>query len=310
MEQIEKVSKQDVNTKELKNSMLDDFIQFIDATPNTIKTYRAGLKQFFLFLAFKEITYPTREHIILFREELKKEHKATTVQNYIVAIRLFFEWASNRGLYPNVAKNIKGAKISQEHKKDYLTSKQVKRVLNTIKTDSIQGKRDYAIMALMVTAGLRDIEIANANIEDLRTVGDFTALFILGKGRAEKSEYVKVVEPVEQAIRAYLAERDSTSPTQPLFSSISNNSSGNRLTTRSISRICKNALIAAGYSSDRLTAHSLRHTAVTLSLLGGKTLQEVQQFARHSNIATTQIYAHNLERAKNDCEQTIANSIF
>jgi integrase len=68
--------------------------------------------------------------------------------------------------------------------------------------------------------------------------------------------------------------------------------------------------VAAGYDSSRLTAHSLRHTAVTLSLLGGKSLQEVQQFARHTNIATTQIYAHNLDRAKNNCEEVVAKAIF
>ena len=183
-------------------------------------------------------------------------------------------------------------------------------MLSTIDTTTLQGKRDYAIVSLMVTAGLRNTEVSNANIEDLRTVGDFTALFVLGKGKEEKADYVKIVEPVEDAIRNYLAELGATEPKQPLFISLSNNSHGSRVTTRSVSRICKNALIAAGYNSDRLKAHSLRHTAVTLSLLGGKSLQEVQQFARHSNIATTQIYAHNLDRVKNDCEAVIAKAIF
>jgi integrase/recombinase XerC len=91
---------------------------------------------------------------------------------------------------------------------------------------------------------------------------------------------------------------------------LSNNSQGKRLSTRSISGIVKQRLKNAGFDSDRLTAHSLRHTAVTLSLIGGNTLQEVQQFARHENISTTQIYAHNLDRAKNRCEETISSSIF
>ena len=97
---------------------------------------------------------------------------------------------------------------------------------------------------------------------------------------------------------------------QPLFSSLSNNSKGQRLSPKSISSIVKHRLIDAGYNSDRLTAHSLRHSAVTISLIGGLPLEEVQQFARHKNISTTQIYAHNLERAKNRSEDTIAGSIF
>lgn len=71
----------------------------------------------------------------------------------------------------------------------------------------------------------------------------------------------------------------------------------------------KRHLQKAGFNSSRLTAHSLRHSAVTLSLLNGATLQEAQMFARHANIATTQIYAHNLDRANNPCSDHIANAI-
>jgi site-specific recombinase XerD len=59
-----------------------------------------------------------------------------------------------------------------------------------------------------------------------------------------------------------------------------------------------------------LTAHGLRHTTITLSLLGGASLQEAQAFARHANITTTQIYAHNIERANNKCEATIVMLFF
>lgn len=299
-----------VDSQQLNNDMLQSFVEFIDASENTVKTYARGVRQLYAYLYSKGISQPTRQDIIAFREELKATHKATTVQNYMVAVKLFFKWAASTGLYPNVAENLKGAKISREHKKDYLTSKQTKRLLNTIDTTTLQGKRDYAITSLMVTGGLRDTEVANANIEDIRTLGDFTVLYVLGKGRDEKSDYVKVVGQVEDAIRDYLKERGTVSKTDPLFASLSNNSKGGRLSTRSVSRICKNALVAAGYDSSRLTAHSLRHTAVTLSLLGGKSLQEAQEFARHANISTTQVYAHNLDRARNDCEETVAKAIF
>jgi integrase/recombinase XerC len=286
------------------------FIAFIDAKPKTIETYTRAIRQLLNFLSFKGITQPQREDIIAFREELKADHKATTVQNYITAARLFFQWTSQEGLYPNIADHIKGAKISKDHKKDYLTSKQVKAILGSVDRGTIQGLRDYAILALMITGGLRTIEVSRSNIEDLRAVGDSTALYIQGKGKDEKTDYIKIQPQVEEAIRDYLKALGITDQTQPLFTSTSNNSKGERLTTRSISGIVKKRLQEAGYNSDRLTAHSLRHTAVTLSLLGGNSLQEVQQFARHANITTTQIYAHNLDRAKNKCESTIAKAIF
>jgi integrase len=52
------------------------------------------------------------------------------------------------------------------------------------------------------------------------------------------------------------------------------------------------SLGAAGFDSERLTAHSLRHTAITQALLAGSPLQEVQQFARHSSINTMQTAKH------------------
>lgn len=286
------------------------FLEYLDASPKTVDTYSKAIRQLLRFLAERGITQPRREDIIAFRDYLKEGHKPTTVQNYIIAVRLFFQWLGQEGIYPDVAQHIKGAKLTKEHKKDYLTSSQVKAVLKKIDRKTPQGRRDYAIFSLMVTGGLRDIEVHRANIEDLRTLGDSTVLYLQGKGREERAEYVKVPPQVEKAIRASLADRESTDGKLPLFISLSNNSFGDRISTRSISGLVKTSLRSAGYDSDRLTAHSLRHTAVTLSLLGGNSLQEVQQFARHANISTTQIYAHNLDRASNKCESTIAKAIF
>ena len=286
------------------------FIAFIDAKPKTIETYTRALRQLFNYFSLKGITRPRREDILAFRDELKQSHKPTTVQNYITATRLFFQWTEQERVYPNVADHIKGATISKEHKKDYLTSKQVKVVLDAVERDTLQGLRDYAILALMVTGGLRTVEVIRANVEDLRAAGDNTVLYIQGKGMEEKTDYIKVQPEVERAIREYMKALGAADQKQPLFISEANRNKGERLTTRSVSRIVKGRLQAAGFDSERLTAHSLRHTAVTLSLLGGKTIQEAQQFARHSNIATTQVYAHNLDRARNNCEEVIAKAIF
>ena len=176
--------------------------------------------------------------------------------------------------------------------------------------DTLQGKRDYAIFTLMVTCGLRTIEVSRADIKDLGIVGGSPVLYVQGKGREEKTEYVKLEEHVEGAIRDYLAERGKASPDAPLFVSLSNNSHEKRLTTRSISAIAKTAMQEAGYDSERLTAHSLRHTAVTISLLQGKDITEVQQFARHANINTTMIYNHALEKSRNSCSSAVAEAIF
>lgn len=300
------VAQQSIGTE-----LFNRFISYLDTAPKTVETYTKALRQLFSYFSLNGITQPQREDIIAFRDELKASgHKPTTVQSYITATKIFFSWTAQEGYYPNIADHLKGAKLDREHKKDYLTSRQVKEVLESIERESLQGLRDYAILTLMVTGGLRDIEVSRADIGDLRNAGENTVLFIQGKGREEKTEYIKISAPVEKAIRAYLTARGETAEAQPLFISLSNNSHGARLTTRSVSGIVKARLQAAGYNSERLTAHSLRHTAVTLSLLAGKDITEVQQFARHANIATTMIYNHSLDKAKNSCSEAIAQAIF
>ena len=295
----------------LDEEMYRRFVAFIDAKPKTIETYTKALRKFFSFLGEHNINRPSREDIIAYREELKAtNHKPTTIQIYITATRLFFQWAEQERLYPNVAAHIKGAKLDREHKKDYLTSRQVKAILGGIDRTSLQGKRDYAMIVLMITGGLRTIEVSRANIGDLRTIADNTVIFVQGKGRDEKTEYVKLDGHIEGIIREYLKARGEANPEAPLFASTSNNNKGQRMTTRAISGIAKSHMVEAGYNSATLTAHSLRHTAVTLSLLSGKPLEEVQQFARHANMSTTMIYNHALDKAKNGCSEAIARAIF
>ena len=287
------------------------FISYLDASPKTIETYTKALRQFFNYIGVHGIRKPQREDVLAFRDDLKASGlKPTTVQNYITATRIFFKWTAQEGLYPNIAEHVKGAKLDKNHKKDYLTSRQAKEVLAGVQTDSEEGLRNSAILSLMVTGGRRTIEVSRADVEDLRTVGESTVLYIQGKGREEKTEYIKISAPVEKAIRSYLKARENVEEGQPLFTSTSNNSKGKRITTRTVSGVVKTALRNAGYDSTRLTAHSLRHTAITLALLAGREITEVQQFARHANLNTTMIYNHALDQAKNGCSDAISSAIF
>lgn len=314
MNELQQVQRQNNSldvSRTLDFNIFDRFINYLDASPKTVETYKKALRQFFNYLGVHGIRQPQREDVLAFRDDLKASGlKPTTVQNYITATRIFFKWTEQEGLYPNIAEHVKGAKLDKNHKKDYLTSRQAKEVLANVKTDSEEGLRNYAILSLMVTGGLRTIEVSRADVGDLRTLGENTVLFVQGKGREEKTEYIKISAPVEKAIRSYLKARENVEEGQPLFTSTSNNSRGKRITTRTVSAIVKNALKAAGYDSARLTAHSLRHTAITLALLAGREITEVQQFARHANLNTTMIYNHALDQAKNGCSDAITNAIF
>lgn len=287
------------------------WIAYVDSTPKTIATYTRAVRQFSQYLAERGIAQPTRETILEYKRDLlSKGLKPSTINSYLESLRLFYSWAEIEGLYINIAKNIKGEKQNREHKKDYLTADQCKDLLGRIDRSTAQGKRDYAMACVMIVCGLRTIEVSRANVEDIATAGGNSVIYVQGKGRAERAEYVKLPSLVERAIREYLATRGQAEGSAPLFTSTSHNNAGQRMTTRSISGIIKALMVGAGFNDNRHTAHSLRHTAVSLALIAnGGNIQEAQQFARHRNIATTIIYAHNLDRGKNTCAESIAQAL-
>jgi integrase/recombinase XerC len=283
---------------------------FIEGTPKTVETYTRAIGQFQKWCVTNNVSMPTKEDIRSFRDDLSARCKPTTVNSYLAAIKVFFKWMEEEGRYPNIAQNVKGVKLSKEHKKDELTATQAKKLLDSIDRSTLVGKRDYAIISLMLTTGARDIEIHRANIGDLRPLGDFTALYYQGKGRAERAEFKKIAPVVEESIREYLNERGDHDDESPLFISIANRNKGGRLTTKSISRAVKGRLRAAGFDSPRWTAHSLRHTAAMIALLNGASLEEIQSMMDHASIGTTMIYAGHASKAQRQAEQKIASAIF
>jgi len=292
-------------------NMLDQFIAYADVSEITMTTYKRNLKQFFKWLSDNAIINPTRQDILNYKKALQDRVKPTTAQNYLVAVKIFFKFTANAGLYPNIAENIKGINIDKTHKKDTLTTEQAKDVINTAKkSNDINSIRNHAILSLMITCGLRVSELISANIGDIRTLNNKTVLYIKGKGQTDKTQFVVLPYETEKAIRNYLNMRDNQDNKQGLFLSHGNKSNGNRLSARTVRHIAKQSMRDVGLDSERLSTHSLRHTAITLSLINNASLQETQQFARHSNINTTLIYSHNLERSNNRCSQLIANSIF
>lgn len=287
------------------SALIELYIASLDVAPKSKTTYRKATKHFLEWFAAQSIETPTREDILNYKSDLMSKYKACTVSSYMSAVKSFFAFLEATGRYPNIAAGIKGAKATRGFKKDALSAAQALKVMNGIDRSTLEGLRDYALVNLLIRTGLRTIEAERADIGDIRAEAGESLLYIQGKGRDSKDAFVVLTEATAQPIREYLRARGRQTDNAPLFASCSDRNKGGRLTTRSISRIVKGALRAAGLDSERLTAHSLRHTAVTLSLLAGATIQEAQQLARHSSVNTTMIYAHNIDRIAKAPERRI-----
>lgn len=292
-------------------SLLDDYIASLDVRPTSKTAYRKGARYFLEWLLSQSMIqkYPTKEDAIRYKDHLTSTHKATTAASYLTAARSLCAYIRATTGTPNPFEGVKNPKSKSGSAKDALTADQARRLLASIPRETMTDKRDYAIVCLLLHTGLRTIEVSRANVDDMRRLMGISVLYVWGKGRDSRDDFVKLTSTCESAIRDYMTARVETvgalDGASPLFASTSNRAMEGRLTTRSISRICKSALRAAGFDSDRLTAHSLRHTAVTLALEAGAPLRKVQRMARHANPATTERYSHDLRRLEDSAEDAI-----
>lgn len=296
-----------ISTGSQPESKVEDFLKSLDVSERSRATYARSLKQFILWLyeTGRNTLELQREDILDYKEYLAESKSAYTVTLYLTSVRRLYQWLESQRVYPDITRGIKGAKKPRGFRKDTLSQDQLREALNAMELVSLDSMRDYAIFNLMARTGLRAIEVSRALVEDIRMESGQEVLWVQGKGRDAKDDFVILTPEALEPIKNYLRARGAVKKEEPLFCSHSYRNMGDSLTTRSISRIIKQALQRVGLEDSRLTAHSLRHTAISLSISGGASLQQAQAMARHTDSRTTLIYFHNLERISSGAEKFI-----
>lgn len=273
------------------------FISTQDVKESSRSLYSRTLSQYFNWLEetgrLARFLTLTRQDVLEYKDSLLASGlSALTVSSYIVSVRKFYEWAESEKKYPNIAKGIKTPRRKQAFKKQHLTDTKSKELLQHFQDMSL---RDYAIVNLMLRTGLRTVEICRADVGDITFKGDRRVLLVWGKGHTEKDDFVVLTEKAYEPIRDYLATRKAVKAGEPLFTSTSHQNRGERLTTRTISSICKEGLKAIGLDGKEYTAHSLRHTTAVAILKHGGAITDVQEVLRHTSPATSQIYTESVK---------------
>lgn len=292
--------------------LVNSFIEAQDVKQTSKLLYRRTLKQYFSWVTKKGYLLPeiARPQLLEYKEDLLSYGMSSlTVGSYVTSVRRFYEWTEANKYYPNVAKGIKSPKRKQQFKKQPLLPAQATDLLNYYQN---KASRDYAIVNLLLRTGLRTIEVIRASVEDITFKGSQRVLLVHGKGRDERDNFVLLTDKAYQPIAEYLTSRGKVNRSEPLFTSTSNNSKGERLSTRSISYIAKEGLKAIGLDERAFTAHSLRHTTAVNILRGGGTLEQAQMTLRHSSPATTQIYTATLneERRLQNSGEALIDSLY
>jgi site-specific recombinase XerD len=165
-----------------------------------------------------------------------------------------------------------------------LESDQVRALLDSCDRRTAAGRRDLAILTMLVRLGLRAGEVAGLRLEDV----DWRAgeLVVIGKGR--RAERLPLPVDVGEAITSYLLDgRPSSAQDRCLFQRVKAPHCG--LTAGGITQVVVSAARRARLG--QIHAHRLRHTAATQMLRAGGSLEEIGQLLRHRTALTTAIYA-------------------
>jgi len=195
------------------NELVDSFILAQDVKESSKKLYRRTVKQFFNWIDTKGylLSNIARPQIIEYKENLLSSGMSSlTVGSYITSVRRFYEWAEANKYYPNIAKGIKTPKRKQQFKKQPLLPEQATELLNYY---GDKAPRDYAIINLLLRAGLRTIEVIRANVEDITFKGSQRVLLVHGKGRASTTSVVST--PVTSI--SFLVSSSKTSHIESCF---------------------------------------------------------------------------------------------
>lgn len=309
---MEVIQASDVVRKPNIEDLCYRFLEYTDVKDTTIKGYAVCIRSFIRWMNETGVRTPDRADIMNYKAFLSDQsYSAGTQRQYLRAVKHLFKWIAAEGWGVNIAENIKGAKVKQDNtRKDPFSEDEIITIVNSIDTTKEAGKRDRAMILLAVTCGLRIIELQRADIGDIALKNGERVIYIQGKGHDEKDDYKKIVPEVWDAIADYLKTRPEAGKKDPLFASTSNRSKGKRIDEPTVSAMIKNIIRKAGFDSSRLTAHSFRHTSITMFLKCGATLQEAQAHARHADPKTTTIYAHNIQKDEQHAEQIIYDHIF
>lgn len=307
---IERYSENVSNSVEIynENDIIQRWLDSLDVLEDTKETYKTHLLDFIKWINANGIQRATKGDILKYKQELINRYSNSTVCLKISSLKSFYRFLNEQELANDITKNIKGAKISKGFKRDIFTLEQIQEIMKSIDRTTLVGARDYAMVNLFLRTGLRSCEVNRANIEDIRNKDGEIVLYVQGKGRTDKDEFVVLTPSMLNILNEYLNMREQKqhiTDTSPLFISLSDRNFGERLSLFSIRWLVKNILREAGINSKRLTTHSTRHTAITLSLLSGADLLEVKEMARHTSVDTTLLYAHNVKRLANAPEKNL-----
>lgn len=257
------------------------------------RIYEHDVKVFAEWMIAQGITPKTltRSHVVLYRSYLQATYaKSTAGRMLSVARRIIKEQVANGQLESNVAQDIRGFTANNETSHVALTMDEAHALLHMVNQSTLKGKRDYALLMLLIRTGIRRSECAALKAGDIQKEQGHTILMI-EHGKGDKRRVVKLPADVARTLEEYQeACKLSKEADAPLFVGFDKGDHPTKqgISDKLIERVVK--AYAKELEIDGLTPHGLRASFITLALEGKAPLHKVQYAAGHADPRTTERY--------------------
>jgi len=292
----------------LQHFFTDRLMTQLEASPNTVAGYRDTFRLLLRYAGTRLHRAPTALTVkdidadlvgdFLSHVEKVRRNSARSRNTRLAGIRSFFRYvAVNEPAYSLHCQRIL-AMPSKRHVRrtvNFIDRPEMDALLASPNTSTWVGRRDAAILLLLLQTGLRVSELINLNCRDI-VCGPGAHVRCEGKGRKERSTPLR--RPTAKAMQAWLKERAGSSD-DPAFPTIR----GDRLSRDSVEHLVRKYVSTASKAcgslrAKRVSPHTLRHSTAMDLLHNGIDRTVIALWLGHESVETTQIYIHADMRLK------------
>lgn len=268
----------------IKNAF-DDYIldhKCRGSSPHTITYYRQTIDGFIAFVGNIECGKITlrlcREYVLALTEDEGKN--SVTVQDHVRALRAFLNWLYNNGCVKECIPVQLRLPKARATVKDVLTPAEIEKLFAAL-PDSFEGKRNAAMLSLMLGSGLRREEVITLRTSCLHLAEGYA--LVTGKGN--KQRYVPIGALAAERLQAYLQIRPQSDLPQVFLKA-----DGSAVTVDTLKNMFRKLKKITGI--ERLHAHLLRHTFATCYLVNSGDMLTLKTILGHTSLQMVEHYVH------------------
>ncbi|MFC1678633.1 tyrosine-type recombinase/integrase [Elusimicrobiota bacterium] len=272
-------------------------VELFLANCNNEATRRVYAREIRLFLDLvrKPLADVELEDLVVFKASLCGLKSATVARKLVILKALLTFAHEERLMARNPARRLKVPRVHQREPQ-ILTVEEAEALLRSPDRRTLQGKRDHAVLALLLATGLRESEACALDVGDVAMKWAHHVLTVR-RGKGDKPRAMSLPDPVWDNLEAYLEARGKPEASAPMFLTLGKRGARpSRITPKALDYLvkvhAKRALIAK-----KVTPHLLRHCACSFALANGASLADVREMAGHSSLAVSNRYLHAMESA-------------